>query len=349
MFYKGNFMQNILVTGGAGFIGSNFILYFLEKHNNYKIINLDALTYAADLQNLASVRGSSNYEFIQGDIGDKKLIQQVFEDYDIKGVINFAAESHVDNSILNPEKFLQTNIMGTFNLIDQAYKHWMRDNFIYKNEYKNCRFHHISTDEVYGSLGQEGLFTEQTAYAPNSPYAASKASSDLLIRAYFKTFGLNVTTSNCSNNYGPRQHKEKLIPKLIDLALTGKDITIYGDGKNIRDWLHVTDHCSAIDLIFHQGVAGEVYNVGGSNEKTNLEVVDKVLGILDRLSPREDAVSYKSQIKFVKDRAGHDRRYAIDATKIQKELGWRPEFNFLSGIELTIAWYLSQSAYSVVS
>jgi dTDP-glucose 4,6-dehydratase len=335
-------MQNILVTGGAGFIGSNFILYFLERYKNYKIINLDALTYAADLQNLSNIKDNVRYEFIKGDIGDKRLVSGIFTDYNIKGVINFAAESHVDNSILNPEKFLQTNIMGTFNLLDVAYKYWMSDNFVYKDEFKNCRFHHISTDEVYGSLGEVGLFTETTSYAPNSPYSASKAGSDFLIRSYFKTFGLNVTTSNCSNNYGPRQHKEKLIPKLIDLALAGKDVTIYGDGKNVRDWLHVKDHCSAIDLIFHKGVAGDVYNVGGNNEKNNLEVVDIVLSILDSLFPRKDKLSYKNQIVFVKDRAGHDRRYAIDATKIKNDLKWVPEFDFSSGIKSTIQWYLHE-------
>jgi len=332
--------KSILVTGGAGFIGSNFIPYFLAANPQYKIINLDLLTYAANLDYLAEVANNPNYVFVKGDICDAALVTKLFAEHDICGVINFAAESHVDNSIERPESFLRTNIMGAFNLINAAYKHWMVGPFQYKDKYQGCRFHHISTDEVYGSLGPTGLFTEDTAYAPNSPYSASKASSDFLIRAYHHTYGMNVTTSNCSNNYGPKQHSEKLIPTIIEKAMAGENIPIYGDGNNIRDWLYVIDHCKAIDLIYHKGVAGGTYNVGGRNEKTNLEVVDAILGLLDAASPRSDGASYKEQITFVKDRAGHDRRYAIDATKVEQDLGWAAEENFATGIEKTVNWYL---------
>ena len=333
--------KNILVTGGAGFIGSNFISYIADKYKEYKIINLDCLSYAANLDNLTTVSKHKNYKFIHANICDKEYVKKIFSEFNITDVIHFAAESHVDNSISGPEAFFKTNIMGTFNLLDAAYQHWFTAPGVVKAEYANSRFHHISTDEVYGSLGDTGYFKESTAYAPNSPYSASKASSDFIVRSYHHTFGLNITISNCSNNYGPKQHPEKLIPKVIENALAGKDIPIYGDGKNIRDWLYVLDHCSAIDLIFHDGKNGETYNVGGRNEKTNLEVVNTILGILDTISPRSDGISYKKQINFVKDRAGHDWRYAIDATKIEQELNWKAEENFAVGIEKTVNWYLA--------
>ncbi len=333
---------SILVTGGAGFIGSNFIPYFIEKHSDYHIINLDKLTYAGNLANLSEVEDSDQYTFVQGDICNRELVEYLFRQYDIRGVIHFAAESHVDNSINGPEIFIKTNINGTFTLLDVARKYWMDAPFKYKKDYEGCRFHHISTDEVYGTLGETGFFTETTPYAPNSPYSAAKASSDLIVRAYHHTYGMNVTTSNCSNNYGPKQHNEKLIPTIIRKALAGENIPIYGDGKNIRDWLYVIDHCAGIDLIYHRGKAGETYNIGGRNERTNLQIVDTICTILDDQRPRTNGKSYKELITFVKDRAGHDRRYAIDATKIEKELGWRADENFESGILKTVEWYLNR-------
>jgi len=333
---------SILVTGGAGFIGSNFIPYFIEKHSDYHIINLDKLTYAGNLANLSEVEDSDQYTFVQGDICNRELVEYLFRQYDIRGVIHFAAESHVDNSINGPEIFIKTNINGTFTLLDVARKYWMEAPFKYKKDYEGCRFHHISTDEVYGTLGETGFFTETTPYAPNSPYSAAKASSDLIVRAYHHTYGMNVTTSNCSNNYGPKQHNEKLIPTIIRKALAGENIPIYGDGKNIRDWLYVIDHCAGIDLIYHRGKAGETYNIGGHNERTNLQIVDTICTILDDQHPRTDGKSYKELITFVKDRAGHDRRYAIDATKIEHELGWRADENFESGILKTVEWYLKK-------
>jgi dTDP-glucose 4,6-dehydratase len=332
--------ETLLVTGGAGFIGSNFVPYFVEKYPNYHIVNLDKLTYAGNLQNLSEVDDNPRYTFIQGDICNRELVAFLFKEYDIRGVIHFAAESHVDNSIEGPEVFIKTNINGTFTLLDVARKYWMDAPFKYKKQYEGCRFHHISTDEVYGTLGETGLFEETTPYAPNSPYSAAKASSDLIVRAYHHTYGMNVTTSNCSNNYGPKQHNEKLIPVIIRKAINGEDIPIYGDGKNIRDWLYVLDHCTGIDLVYHRGKAGQTYNIGGRNEKTNLQIVDNICTILDKKQPRKDGKSYKEQIKFVQDRAGHDRRYAIDATKIEKELGWRADENFESGIVKTVDWYL---------
>lgn len=333
---------SILVTGGAGFIGSNFIPYFIDKHSDYHIINLDKLTYAGNLANLSEVEDSDQYTFVQGDICNRELVEYLFRQYDIRGVIHFAAESHVDNSINGPEIFIKTNINGTFTLLDVARKYWMEAPFKYKKDYEGCRFHHISTDEVYGTLGETGFFTETTPYAPNSPYSAAKASSDLIVRAYHHTYGMNVTTSNCSNNYGPKQHNEKLIPTIICKALAGENIPIYGDGKNIRDWLYVIDHCAGIDLIYHRGKAGETYNIGGRNERTNLQIVDTICTILDDQRPRANGKSYKELITFVKDRAGHDRRYAIDATKIEKELGWRADENFESGILKTVEWYLNR-------
>ena len=267
----------------------------------------------------------------------------MFNQHDIRGVIHFAAESHVDNSIKNPGVFVQTNVNGTFTLIDVAYKSWMEKPFVFKSGYKDCRFHHISTDEVYGTLGETGLFTEETAYAPNSPYSASKAGSDMIVRSYYHTYGMNTVITNCSNNYGPKQHNEKLIPTIIRKAISGQNIPIYGDGKNIRDWLYVLDHCKGIDLVYHAGNVGEVYNIGGRNERNNNYIADKVCEILDDLHPKAQG-SYKEQLSFVEDRAGHDKRYAIDATKIETELDWKADESFESGIVKTIEWYLSQSA-----
>ncbi|MBL6449853.1 dTDP-glucose 4,6-dehydratase [Fulvivirga sp. 29W222] len=335
-------MKNILITGGAGFIGSNFVPYFLKKYSEYNLVNLDKLTYAGDLSNLEEVESNERYTFVQGDICDRDLIEHLFNQYNFQGVIHFAAESHVDNSIEGPEAFINTNINGTFTLIDVARKHWMDKPFEKKAEFKEARFHHISTDEVYGTLGETGLFKETTPYAPNSPYSASKASSDMLVRSYFHTYGLNVITTNCSNNYGPKQHDEKLIPVIIRKALNGENIPIYGDGKNIRDWLYVLDHCIGIDLVFHKGIPGETYNIGGRNERNNNEVVKTICEILDRKSPKKDGTSYKSQVSYVKDRAGHDKRYAIDASKIENDLGWKANENFATGITLTIDWYLKK-------
>ncbi len=334
--------KTILVTGGAGFIGSNFVPYFAQKYPDYHIINLDKLTYAGNLDNLREVADAANYTFVQGDICDRALVEKLFAEYDIKGVVHFAAESHVDNSITGPKAFIETNILGTFTLLDVARNHWLTAPNEVKAGYEDARFHHISTDEVYGTLGDEGYFYETTPYAPNSPYSASKASSDMLVRAYYHTYGLNVTVSNCSNNYGPKQHPEKLIPKIISNALSGKNIPIYGDGKNVRDWLYVLDHCKAIDLIFHHGRAGQTYNIGGHNEKNNLEIVDAICTILDKTMPRADKSSYKDLIVFVKDRPGHDKRYAIDATKLTTELGWKADENFASGIVKTVDWYVKQ-------
>ena len=334
-------MKNILVTGGAGFIGSNFIPYFLEKNLEVRVINLDLLTYAGDLENLKEVDGNPRYEFIKGDICDRDLVEAIFQKYSIQGVIHFAAESHVDNSISGPEAFVKTNVNGTFTLLDVARKFWMEAPFQKKSEYKDARFHHISTDEVYGTLGETGLFTETTPYAPNSPYSASKASSDMLVRSYFHTYGMDVVTTNCSNNYGSKQHDEKLIPTIIRKALAEENIPIYGDGKNIRDWLYVLDHCKGIDLVFHKGKSGEVYNVGGRNERNNLQIVNRICEILDEKVPRKKG-DYQDLITFVKDRPGHDMRYAIDATKLENKLGWKAEEDFDSGILKTIDWYLAK-------
>ncbi|MCL6267171.1 dTDP-glucose 4,6-dehydratase [Flagellimonas myxillae] len=335
-------MTHILVTGGAGFIGSNFVPYFLEANPDIHLVNIDALTYAGNLDNLKEVEGHERYTFIKGDICDRKLLEKIFGKYDIKGVIHFAAESHVDNSITNPDAFMQTNILGTFNLIDVAKKHWMVSPGLYKEAYMHSRFHHVSTDEVYGTLGKEGLFMETTPYAPNSPYSASKASSDFIVRSYHHTYGMNVVTTNCSNNYGPKQHDEKLIPTIIRKALAGEAIPIYGDGSNIRDWLYVLDHCKGIALAYFDGVSGETYNIGGRNERNNLYIAKTVCEILDKKYPKKDNTSYKDLITYVKDRAGHDFRYAIDATKIENNLGWKADENFESGIDKTIDWYLKK-------
>ena len=332
--------ETILITGGAGFIGSNFVPYFCAKYPQYNIINLDKLTYAGNLDNLKECEAMPNYKFVQGDICDRALIEKLFAENDIRGVIHFAAESHVDNSIKNPGAFIKTNIEGTFTLVDVAFRHWMEGPNKVKAGYENCRFHHISTDEVYGALGAEGFFTEKTPYAPNSPYSASKASSDFIVRAYHHTFGMNVTTSNCSNNYGPKQHHEKLIPHIIEKALAEEPLPIYGQGLNVRDWLYVLDHCKAIDLIFHRGKAGETYNIGGHNERNNITIVKTICEILDRERPRSNGKKYADLITYVQDRAGHDFRYAIDATKLETELGWKADETFDTGIVKTVEWYL---------
>ncbi len=334
--------KSILLTGTAGFIGSNFVPYFLEKYPEYNLVNLDLLTYAGNLENLKECEGNARYKFIKGDICNRELVEFIFNEYDIQGVIHFAAESHVDNSIKNPGVFIQTNVNGTFTLLDVAYKYWMEKPFTCKPKYQNCRFHHISTDEVYGtlSLDPSDLFTESTPYAPNSPYSASKASSDMIVRSYQETYGMDTVITNCSNNYGPKQHDEKLIPTIIRRALAGESIPIYGDGKNIRDWLYVLDHCKGIDLVYHTGKTGEVYNIGGRNERTNLQIVDAITTILDQRVPK--GKSYKELITFVEDRAGHDRRYAIDATKLESELGWKADENFDTGIVKTVEWYLKK-------
>jgi len=323
--------KTLLITGGAGFIGSNFIPYFLNKYPNYHLINLDLLTYAGNSANLAEIESSKRYTFIHGDICDRSLIESIFNKNNIHGVIHFAAESHVDNSITGPGSFIRTNVNGTFTLLDVARLSWKDAPY---------RFHHISTDEVYGTLGETGLFTENTPYAPNSPYSSSKASSDMIVRSYHHTYGMNVVTTNCSNNYGPKQHDEKLIPTIIRKALSGEKIPVYGDGKNIRDWLYVEDHCIGIDLVFHKGRSGETYNIGGRNEKVNIDIVKEICTILDDLKSRSDKKSYQEQITFVKDRPGHDRRYAIDASKIENELGWKANESFGSGILKTVEWYL---------
>lgn len=332
--------KTILITGGAGFIGSNFVPYFCEKYPQYKIINLDKLTYAGNLDNLRECESMPNYTFVQGDICDADLIDKLFDENDIRGVIHFAAESHVDNSIKGPRAFINTNIVGTFNLLDAARRHWMDGPGKVKPGYEDARFHHISTDEVYGALGETGMFREDTPYAPNSPYSASKASSDFLVRAYHHTFGMNVTTSNCSNNYGPKQHNEKLIPHIISKALALQPLPIYGKGENVRDWLYVLDHCKAIDLIFHNGKSGETYNIGGRNERNNITIVKTICAILDEKKPRSDGKKYEELITFVADRAGHDFRYAIDATKLENSLGWRADETFDTGIVKTVEWYL---------
>lgn len=311
--------MKVLVTGGAGFIGSNFVIYMLNQYPDYQIINLDALTYAGNLENLASVQNNPNYTFVKGDIADRALVDSLFQQ-GIDIVVNFAAESHVDRSILEPDIFVKTNVMGTQVLLDAAKKYHVK------------RYVQVSTDEVYGSLGDTGLFTEETPLAPNSPYSASKAGGDLLVRAYHETFGLPVNITRCSNNYGPFQFPEKLIPLMISHALADKPLPVYGDGLNIRDWLYVEDHCRAIDLVMHNGVIGEVYNIGGNNERTNIQIVKTILQALGKP---------ESLITFVKDRPGHDRRYGIDATKITRELGWKPQYHFETGIRKTIEWYLN--------
>ncbi|MRR49957.1 MAG: dTDP-glucose 4,6-dehydratase [Rhodocyclaceae bacterium] len=327
----------ILVTGGAGFIGSNFVLDWL-RNSDEPVVNLDLLTYAGNLENLASLSGDGRHIFVRGSIGDTDLVASLLATHRPRAVVNFAAESHVDRSIYGPEDFIQTNIVGSFRLLEAVRGYW---NELPEGEKAAFRFLHVSTDEVYGSLGPaDAPFREDNRYEPNSPYSASKAASDHLVRAYHHTYGLPVLTTNCSNNYGPYHFPEKLIPLVIANALAGKPLPIYGDGQQIRDWLYVTDHCSAIRRVLEAGRLGETYNVGGWNEKPNLEVVQTLCRMLDELRPRPDGQPYARQITYVKDRPGHDRRYAIDAGKIGRELGWRPAETFETGIRKTVAWYL---------
>lgn len=336
-------MNNLLVTGGAGFIGSNFVNFILEACPQYHVINLDSLTYAADINNIdLTPSQKKRYNFIEGNICDKGLVASIFNEFNITNVIHFAAESHVDNSIENPDAFIQTNITGTYVLLDAARTSWMEKPFKFKKGHEKNRFLHVSTDEVFGSLGEDGFFTEKTPYSPNSPYSASKASSDMIVRSYFETYGLNILITNCSNNYGPHQHDEKLIPTIIRSAMSEKPIPIYGDGSNIRDWLYVQDHCEAIHRVFEKGKYGETYLVGGNNEKSNLVVAQAICSNLDQLSPRKCGQSYSELITLVKDRPGHDWRYAINAEKIKKELDWCPNNEFNQGIQKTIVWYLDK-------
>lgn len=329
--------NKVLITGGAGFIGSNYAVMAVTQTND-EIVVLDNLTYAANMDNLSAISEAKNFSFIKGDICDQALVNSLFETHKFNRVIHFAAESHVDNSITNPGAFIATNIVGTFNLLHAAYTTWMKGPNQLKEEFKNARFLHVSTDEVYGTLGKTGLFTEETPYAPNSPYSASKASSDFLVRSYFHTYAMPVVTTNCSNNYGPHQHKEKLIPTIIRKAISGEPIPIYGDGKNVRDWLYVADHCTGIMLAVESGDLGETYNIGGRNERENIYIAHTICDILDVIKPA--AKSYKEQITYVTDRPGHDFRYAIDASKIEDELGWKAKENFESGIRKTVEWYL---------
>lgn len=329
---------NILVTGGMGFIGLNFLKQILKE--NINIVNVDALTYAANLKEIKYLNEYSNYKFIEGDIRDFMFVQKVFNSNKIHTVIHFAAESHVDNSISKPFAFIETNINGTFNLLESARKHWMNEPFRFKKDYENSRFLHISTDEVYGSLGEEGFFTENSPYMPNSPYSASKASSDLLVRSYHHTYGLNTIITNCSNNFGPFQHDEKLIPTVICCALNHKTIPIYGNGQNVRDWLFVGDHCRALKVILEKAEPGSHYNIGGNNEKSNIQLVDSICTILDELAPSENLKSYKELIVFVKDRPGHDQRYAIDTSKLKQKINWEPSKDFEGNLRKTIEWYI---------
>jgi len=333
-------MKNVLVTGGAGFIGSNFVKYMLDKYPDCKIINVDALTYAGNLENLKDILDNPNYVFIRADIRDREKMDEIFASCGIDTVVNFAAESHVDRSIVEPEVFLTTNIIGTQVLLDVAKKYWkVNPDDKYCKEFKiGVKFLQVSTDEVYGALGETGMFVETMPLCPNSPYSASKASADMIVRAYHETFGIPVNITRCSNNYGPYQFPEKLIPLMINNCLNDKDLPVYGDGMQIRDWLHVADHCSAIDTILHKGLDGEVYNIGGNNEKANIEIVKLIIETLGKS---------EKLIKNVKDRPGHDRRYAIDNTKITTQLGWKPSYTFEQGMKETIEWYLNNTEWIV--
>jgi len=347
IFGKANFFLHagdsmILVTGGAGFIGANFVLDWIAQGNE-PVVNLDKLTYAGNLETLASLKGNANHVFVQGDIGDSALLDRLLAEHKPRAVVNFAAESHVDRSIHGPEDFVQTNVLGTFRLLESVRGYW---NALPADQKAAFRFLHVSTDEVYGSLSKtDPAFTEENKYEPNSPYSASKAASDHLVRAWHHTYGLPVVTTNCSNNYGPFHFPEKLIPLMIVNALAGKNLPVYGDGMQVRDWLYVKDHCSAIRRVLEAGRLGETYNVGGWNEKPNIEIVNTVCALLDELSPRADGKPYKEQITYVTDRPGHDRRYAIDARKLEAELGWKPAETFDTGIRKTVQWYLANGEW----
>jgi len=331
-------MKTILVTGGAGFIGVNFIRHLLNSENQVNIINLDKLTYAGSIKNLDDVSSNHNYKFVQGDICDRGLVDKILQEEKVDTVVHFAAESHVDRSITGPAPFINTNIVGTFTLLEAVRSYWLESKQGPGAEL--CKFHHVSTDEVYGELGpKDPAFTEKTCYAPSSPYSASKASSDHLVRAYHHTYGLPITISNCSNNYGPYQHNEKLIPTVIRSCIHEQEIPVYGDGSNIRDWLYVSDHCEAIKLILEKGENGETYNIGGNCERTNISIVETICQLMDESKPRNKP--YKKLIKFVKDRPGHDWRYAIDISRITNDLGWSPQETFKSGLRKTVNWYLN--------
>jgi dTDP-glucose 4,6-dehydratase len=330
-------MHNLLVTGGSGFIGSNFILQWLDRHAS-AVVNLDRMTYAGNPENLQAAADNPSYQFVLGDINDRPLLQRIFAEYEPRAIVHFAAESHVDRSIAGPDEFVRTNVNGTFHLLEETRSYWMNLSTVGQAEF---RFLQVSTDEVYGSLKSEDpAFTETTAYAPNSPYSASKAAADHLVRAYHHTYGLPTLTTNCSNNYGPRQFPEKLIPLMILNARAGKPLPVYGDGQNVRDWLFVGDHCDAIQAVLARGRVGETYNIGGWSEQKNLDVVETVCAILDELCPGDPVVPHRRLIQFVQDRPGHDRRYAVDARKIARELGWRPQETFAGGLRKTVQWFL---------
>lgn len=336
-------MKNALITGGAGFIGSNFVRYLLKVEPDVRIINLDALTYAGSKENLNGLPAPNRHTFIQGNICDQKLLRELLRQHNIDTIVHFAAETHVDRSILGPGQFVDTNIVGTFTLLEAARNFWLDENAL---PLADVRFHHISTDEVFGSLAKgEPSWTEETPYAPNSPYAASKASSDHIVRSYGHTYGLPFTLTNCSNNYGPYQFPEKLIPLMILNALESKSLPVYGDGQQIRDWLHVEDHCDAIHLVLTRGLNGSTYNIGGDNQPANLTIVETICDILDEYKPRDDGSSYHELINFVKDRPGHDRRYAMNTGKIQHELGWHPRHSLTEGLRDTVEWYLSHTEW----
>jgi len=334
-------MKTLLVTGGAGFIGGNFVLDLLGQ-GGFRVVNLDKLTYAGNLDTLAPLKANPDHIFVQGDIGDRALIERLLAEHRPDAIVNFAAESHVDRSIDGPAEFVQTNVVGTLNLLERSLAYW-RDLSLERQD--GFRFLHVSTDEVYGSLGPVGKFTEETAYAPNSPYSASKAASDHLVRAFHHTYGMPTLTTNCSNNYGPYQFPEKLIPLMIQKALAGEALPVYGDGRNVRDWLYVRDHCRAIQRVLQAGRTGEVYNVGGDSERENIHVVRTICALLDQRRPLADGRRRESLISYVKDRPGHDRRYAIDSSKLQRELGWVPQETFESGIARTVDWHLDNQAW----